>query len=115
MSELRADLKRKTHEIDESVRKYNMLRDTLSCAWQVIHEEGKGISSLLENLDRKCQFSKEAHLLLAISDEAITKEDKGEVMSDEDTDDTTGADSPGYKRFKHGGLGDDYRQHWLLG
>jgi len=102
--ELGALLKKKTHELSESTRKFNDLKETLDCTWTIIQKTGG--SSLLKHLEAECKLSARAHLLLAVSDEAA-KEKKVEKQRVEVLPAET-------QRHSHG-HGQTDRQHWLLG
>ena len=104
-------LKKKTHELNESTRKFNDLKETLDCTWTIIQKTGG--SSLLKHLEMECKLSQRAHLLLAVNDEAAV--DKPVDAGDNHP---VGGPGPGVTvkhRHSHGHAGDSDRQHWLLG
>eukprot|EP00092_Neocalanus_flemingeri_P004593 GFUD01004944.1.p1 GENE.GFUD01004944.1~~GFUD01004944.1.p1 ORF type:complete len:756 (+),score=168.58 GFUD01004944.1:860-3127(+) len=111
VSELGSMLKKKTHELKESTRKFHDLKETLDCTWTIIQKTGG--SSLLKHLESECKLSQRAHLLLAVNDEAAVDRpvDKTENLK-------PGAGVAGAKtknRHSHGQAGNSDRQHWLLG
>ena len=103
--ELGSLLKKKTHELSESTRKFNDLKETLDCTWTIIQKTGG--SSLLKHLEAECNLSGRAHLLLAVSDEAA----KDRKVKKEQVVEAIPAES---QRHSHG-HGHTDRQHWLLG
>jgi len=111
VSQLGSMLKKKTHELNESTRKFNDLKETLDCTWTIIQKTGG--SSLLKHLEMECKLSQRAHLLLAVNDEAAV--DKPVDAGDNHP---VGGPGPGVTvkhRHSHGHAGDSDRQHWLLG
>jgi len=109
VSQLGSMLKKKTHELNESTRKFNDLKETLDCTWTIIQKTGG--SSLLKHLEMECKLSQRAHLLLAVNDEAA-------VDKPVDAGDNHPVGGPGVTvkhRHSHGHAGDSDRQHWLLG
>jgi len=105
--ELGSLLKKKTHELSESTRKFSDLKETLDCTWTIIQKTGG--SSLLKHLEAECNLSARAHLLLAVSDEAAkdrrVKKEKEKVVESMPVES---------QRHSHG-HGHTDRQHWLLG
>jgi len=109
VSELGSMLKKKTHEIDESSRKFNDLKETLDCTWTIIQKTGG--ASLLKHLEAECKLSQRAHLLLAVNDEAAVDKPVDKIENTSPT--------PGVTKHRHshgvGQTGGGERQHWLLG
>ena len=105
--ELGSLLKKKSHELSESTRKFSDLKETLDCTWTIIQKTGG--SSLLKHLEAECNLSARAHLLLAVSDEAAkdrrVKKEKEKVVESMPVES---------QRHSHG-HGHTDRQHWLLG
>lgn len=110
--ELGSMLKKKTHELNESTRKFNDLKETLDCTWTIIQKTGG--SSLLKHLEAECKLSQRAHLLLAVNDEAAI--DKKVVEQAEKRRPVPGV-IPSKQRHSHGHghMENTERQHWLLG
>ena len=107
-------LKKKTHELNESTRKFNDLKETLDCTWTIIQKTGG--SSLLKHLEAECKLSQRAHLLLAVNDEAAI--DKKAVEQAEKRTHVPGVIGvPTKQRHSHGHghMENTDRQHWLLG
>lgn len=112
--ELGSVLKKKTHELNESTRKFNDLKETLDCTWTIIQKTGG--SSLLKHLEAECKLSQRAHLLLAVNDEAAI--DKKLVEQAEKRRPVPGVEGiPSKQRHSHGHghMENTDRQHWLLG
>lgn len=112
--ELGSMLKKKTHELNESTRKFNDLKETLDCTWTIIQKTGG--SSLLKHLEAECKLSQRAHLLLAVNDEAAI--DKKLFEHDEKRRPVPGVIGiPSKQRHSHGHghMENTDRQHWLLG
>lgn len=112
--ELGSVLKKKTHELNESTRKFNDLKETLDCTWTIIQKTGG--SSLLKHLEAECKLSQRAHLLLAVNDEAAI--DKKLVEQAEKRRPVPGVVGiPSKQRHSHGHehMENTDRQHWLLG
>ena len=107
-------LKKKTHELDESTRKFNDLKETLDCTWTIIQKTGG--ASLLKHLETECKLSQRAHLLLAVNDEAATdKKISGKLKKKTlEVAETSDARSPTHSHA-HGHSENFDRQHWLLG
>jgi len=112
--ELGSMLKKKTHELNESTRKFNDLKETLDCTWTIIQKTGG--ASLLKHLETECKLSQRAHLLLAVNDEATTDEKiSGKLMEKAlEVAETSDARSP-TQSHAHSHSENFDRQHWLLG
>lgn len=113
--ELGSMLKKKTHELNESTRKFNDLKETLDCTWTIIQKTGG--SSLLKHLEAECKLSQRAHLLLAVNDEAaIDKKVVGQAEKRRPVPGVIGIPSkPQRHSHGHGHMENTDRQHWLLG
>jgi len=111
--ELGSMLKKKTHELNESTRKFNDLKETLDCTWTIIQKTGG--SSLLKHLEAECKLSQRAHLLLAVNDEAAI--DKKAVIEQAEKRTVVAGLMPSKQRHSHGHghVENTDRQHWLLG
>ena len=107
-------LKKKTHELDESTRKFNDLKETLDCTWSIIQKTG-GVS-LLKHLETECKLSQRAHLLLAVNDEAATDKTISGKLEKKALDEVAASDAVS-PRLSHGHSHSEIsdRQHWLLG
>lgn len=112
--ELGSVLKKKTHELNESTRKFNDLKETLDCTWTIIQKTGG--SSLLKHLEAECKLSQRAHLLLAVNDEAaIDKKLVEQAEKRRPVPGVIGIPSKQRHSHGHGHMENTDRQHWLLG
>ena len=107
-------LKKKTHELNESTRKFNDLKETLDCTWSIIQKTGG--ASLLKHLETECKLSQKAHLLLAVNDEAATDKKINGKLEKIALDEVATSDAVRPRQIhahSHSEISD--RQHWLLG
>ena len=97
----------------ETSKKLTEVRETLDCTWTVIQKRGGG-DSLVRHLDEDCSLSSQAHLLLAVNDEAAV-ERRTERTERTETEERGGGAGPA-KRHRHSHhVSNNDRQHWLLG
>ena len=112
VTELSSQLKKKTHELVETSKKLTEVRETLDCTWTVIQKRGGG-DSLVRHLDEDCSLSSQAHLLLAVNDEAAVER---RTERTERTETEAGGGAGPAKRHRHSHhVSNNDRQHWLLG
>ena len=106
-------LKKKTHEMSETKQQFNDLKETLDCTWSIIQKTGG--ASLLQHLESECKLSQKAHLLLAVSDEAVAdKVVKEGLLQSERVSGNIGNQRHN-NRHQHLASSDSNLQHWLLG